>query len=228
LRKLKVIDPVRRQGTVSRADLGELSPMDPPNPYAPPGKVDVPLHELHPFLRDLVEEHVRLKARVQDFEACLASLQEERALSRDVHVRLQAFFHAFDAEFVRHSRKEERDLFPLTRLRLLETGEHSPTRVPVTGVDVLQREHVDSAKAVTTVSALLSTIPLLEDPKSREILLDAAIGTGKEFAEAINLHMFREDQIMFPLAHTLLTSDELDAIARPYAGHIEHTRCERA
>jgi hemerythrin-like domain-containing protein len=218
LKKLKVLDPVVRQPTISCDDHGEFSPMDPPSPYEPPGKVDVAREELHPFLQGLIEEHVGLKARLRDFEACLASLQEERALSRDVHIRLQTFFHAFDVEFVRHNRKEERDLFPLVRIRLLEKGEHSPTDVPVTGVDVLQREHVRAVKEVATITALLSAIPLLEDPDSRERLLTAAIGTGKEFAETLNLHIFREDEIMFPLAHTLLTSDELDAIARPFAG----------
>jgi len=214
-RKLKVIDPVTPQATVTAADKGELSPMDPPDAYAPPGNVDVPVEDLHPFLRGLIEEYVVLKAHVGDFEECLTFLQKERGLSRDAHERLNRFFQVFDQEFARHDRKEERDLFPLLRIRLLEKGEHSPTQV--TGADVLQSEHVEMRKAVTTVGALLSAIPILEDVPSREILLDAAIGTGKEFVEKINLHIFREDEVMLPLEHTLLTTEELDAIGRHYS-----------
>jgi hemerythrin-like domain-containing protein len=215
MRKLKVIDPVVRQPTVSSEDRAEgSSPFDPPDAYAPPARDEVALEDLHPFLRELLEEHTTIKAQLDDFEDCLVTIQKERALPREVFTRLQTFFEFFDTVFIAHNRREERDLFPLIKLRLLEKGEHSPTETPVTGIDVLLGEHLVAAKAVATVSALLSLIPTLPDHRSREVALDVAVGTGRDFIEQVNLHIFREDHVMFPLAHTLLTTAELDEFAR--------------
>lgn len=214
-RKLKVVDPVRPQPEVCGADRGAgLSAFDPPDAYAPPAPGQVAVAEMHPFLQGLVEEHRELKGRLDELERCLATVLEERALSRAVFERLQSFFDYFDKDFVAHNRMEERRLFPLLKARLIAKGEHSQGEELVTGVDVLQNEHVAALKAVASVTSLLSVIPQLPDRASREVVLDLAVGTGNNFIELLNLHIFREDHIMFSLAQTLLTPEELDELAR--------------
>ena len=46
-------DPIRRNVEKNISDEC-LSPMDPPDAYAPPGKVDVDPERIHPFLKELM------------------------------------------------------------------------------------------------------------------------------------------------------------------------------
>ncbi|NIT60223.1 MAG: hypothetical protein GWN00_29655 [Aliifodinibius sp.] len=49
----------------------------------------------------------------------------------------------------------------------------------------------------------------LPDASSRTLVLDAALEQGKTIVELLRLHIFREDNVVFPLAVKYLSNDEL-------------------
>jgi len=50
----------------------------------------------------------------------------------------------------------------------------------------------------------------LKDNEAKAVVFDIAYNNGKELVETIRLHIFREDNTIFPLAQQLLTKEELD------------------
>ena len=68
MKKLKTIDPVSTQPSVCGSDMGGdgVSPMDPPDAYAPPAKGQVEVEDMHPFLQSLAKEHDEIKERLEE------------------------------------------------------------------------------------------------------------------------------------------------------------------
>jgi len=58
----------------------------------------------------------------------------------------------------------------------------------------------------------------LPDERSGMIVLDAALEQGKNLVELLRLHVFREDNVVFPLAHRLISRAEFDAMQSAAAG----------
>ncbi len=55
---------------------------------------------------------------------------------------------------------------------------------------------------------MLGLAPRLPDEGSRMFVYDVAYSNGRELIEMLRLHIYREDHILFPLAHKLITQDE--------------------
>ena len=211
LKQLRDIDPLKRMAE-RQSDQEEFSPMDPPDAYAPPGLDAVPYEAMHPFLRQLMDDHKTVTEELDALEDLLVRLRQE-GVRRDVNQRLSHFFRFLDEEIVRHQVKEEKILFPLLQQRLLDHGEHSHGPVPKTAVDMLEDDHIKVMQLAAVTFNFFGLAPRLPDPASRALVLDAALEQGKTLIELLRLHIFREDNIVFPLAHKHVTSDELDAMA---------------
>ncbi len=119
--KLNRVDPVRKQPDGGMG--AGTSPMDPPDAYAPPSMAPVSAAEMHPFLRQYVDEHVPFLAELNAFEDTIASIQKT-GYSKEADAKLRHFFNFFDEAFIPHSRREEAALFPLLHERLIAKGEH--------------------------------------------------------------------------------------------------------
>ena len=78
-----------------------LSPMDPPDAYAPPGIEPVPAADLHPFLRKFRDEHVPFLEELNAFEAAILSIQKA-GYTREADAKLRHFFQYLDQEFMPH------------------------------------------------------------------------------------------------------------------------------
>jgi len=209
--KLHRLDPLRKQAE-NGLDLGQgLSPMDPPDAYAPPGIEPVPLEALHPFLRQFRDEHLPFMEELNAFEAAILSIQKS-GYTRESDARLRHFFRYFDQEFIPHSRREEASLFPLLNERLIASGEHSSGSDPATATDVMQDEHAKAMQLAAVVVNFLGLVFRLPDEKSGMIVLDAALEQGKNLVELLRLHVFREDTVVFSLAHRLISTTEFDEI----------------
>ena len=50
----------------------------------------------------------------------------------------------------------------------------------------------------------------LPDERSRQILIGAAAAQGKDLIEKLRLHIYREDEVLFALAHNLISTEEFD------------------
>lgn len=207
--KLNRIDPLRKQPERGLDSGNGLSPMDPPDAYAPPSVEPVPTTELHPFLRKFRDEHVPLMEELNAFEEAILSIQKN-GYTKESDTKLRHFFHFFDHEFIPHGRREEATLFPLLHQRLIAAGEHGKGSVPTTATDVMEDEH---AKAMQLAAVILNFLGLafrLPDERSRLIVLDAALEKGKNLVELLRLHVFREDNVVFSLAHRLISRTEFD------------------
>ena len=208
---LKRIDPLRKQAERGLGSGTGLSPMDPPDAYAPPSVEPVPAEALHPFLRKFRDEHVPFMEELNAFEAAILSIQKT-AYTKESDAKLRRFFQFFDHEFIPHSRREEATLFPLLRERLMASGEHGGGSGPTTAADVMEDEHVKAMQLAAVVVNFLGLVFRLPDERSGMIVLDAALEQGKNLVELLRLHVFREDNVVCSLAHRLISTAEFDAM----------------
>ena len=149
-RILNRIDPLRKQAQRGLDGGQGLSPMDPPDAYAPPSVEPVPSAALHPFLRKFRDEHVPFMEKLNAFEAAIVSIQKA-GYTREADAKLRHFFHFFDHEFTPHHRREEAILFPLLHERLIADGEHGRGSVPTTATDMMQDEHARALQLAAVV-----------------------------------------------------------------------------
>ena len=206
---LKLVDPVKKQTLHGLASFEGLSPMDPPDAYAPPSITPVAVADMHPFLQRQVAEHLPFLSEVDAFENTILSIQKN-GYTKEADGRLKHFLNFLDEEFIAHSRREEALLFPLLRQRLLEAGEHGNGDEPQTPVDMMQDEHIKAIQLAAVILNFLGLAFRLPDEQTRLIVLGAAIEQSKFLVELLRLHVFREDNVVFPMAHQLITSAEFD------------------
>lgn len=185
--------------------------MDPPEAFAPPSLDPVAAADLHPFLRELTEQHAGLSRQLDVVEEVLQAV-ESSGFTAQADRALMRFLEAFDRDFVPHSRAEEGILFPLLRERLVAHGEHSKGKVLTTPVDVMAREHLKAIQLAAVVLNLIRVGSCLPDPQSARIVVGAALKEAANLVELLRLHMFREDNILFASAQRLLSTAELTAM----------------
>jgi len=206
---LNRIDPLRKQAERGLDGGQGLSPMDPPDAYAPPSVEPVPAADMHPFLRKFREEHGPFMEELNAFEEAILSVQKA-GYTKESDARLRHFFHYFDQEFSPHHRREEATLFPLLHQRLIAAGEHGKGSDVTTAIDLMQDEHAKALQLAAVVVNFLGLVFRLPDERSGMIVLDAALEQGKNLVELLRLHVFREDNVVFSLAHRLISRAEFD------------------
>ncbi len=208
LKVINQLDPLRRKAE-KEPGMEELSPMDPPDAYAPPNVKPVKYDEMHPVIQKLMDEHKILSAKLETFEETLIALQAD-GITKKGFGQLAEFFEFFDQEIVQHHRKEERSIFPLLHQRLLQSEEHGKGATPVTAVDMMEDDHIQILQLAAVVFNFFGMAMQLPDQHSRVLVLDTAIEQGKKLVELLKLHIFREDNIVFSLANQHITQMEFD------------------
>lgn len=208
-KKLKEEDPIIRNA--EKGNIDELSPMDPPDAYDTERAIGVEYDDLHHNLKELFDEHKDAIAQCDKFEKALNEFKESGFfISLEINAVFNEFFVAFDENIMPHNRKEERGLFPILQKRLLESGEHSDGDDPHTPVDLMEDEHVKMLQLATLSFNFLGLAMRLKDAEAISTTFDIAYNNGKELVEMLRLHIYREDNTLFPLAQKLLTKEELN------------------
>lgn len=213
LKRLKELDPLRPQGSVDFDAQKGTSPFDPPDAYDKPIDNGVTPEDMHPYLRTFVDEHAAHAEHLARLETLVAAIRSEGVVTEQQFAELRGVFGSFDADVVAHNRREERELFPLLRQRMLERGEHSAGPNPVTPVSVLEEEHIEVVRISAVAMGFCALAHRLEDPASRQIVLSIALERCEALIETMRLHIFREDRIAFVLAHEFLSQEEFEALA---------------
>jgi hemerythrin-like domain-containing protein len=207
-KKLKDEDPIIR--TVEKSDdSSELSAMDPPSAYDNERIVGKVEGEMDTFLNDLILEHKEVTEETNLFDAALSKFRDSGfAFTREIDNAFNRFFTYFDDHILTHNRKEEKVFFQLLHKRLIESGEHGTGEEPSTAIDLMEDDHVKFIQLAALSFNLLGLGTRLRDLESRTITYDLAFNTGRELVELLRLHIFREDQTLFPLAQTLLSEED--------------------
>ncbi|GMQ82140.1 MAG: hypothetical protein BMS9Abin05_1584 [Rhodothermia bacterium] len=211
LKKLKEIDPLVRNAE-KHLDQSEFSPMDPPEAYSPPEVDDIDYSDLHSLFQRLMDDHKKIVVSLDAFERVLTDIFEN-GINQNVHARLSEFFRAFDELVLLHSQKEEKILFPTLQVHLLESGDHSQSAERRTAVDMLEDDHVKVIQLAAVTFNFFGLASRLPDPASTAIVMDAAVEQGRALVEALRLHIFRENTVVFPLAQKRISGSELDDLA---------------
>jgi iron-sulfur cluster repair protein YtfE (RIC family) len=201
----------------------ESSPMDPPEAYDIKYAItDVDLESMADSLKSLVNEHEEVISELENFEASLIAFKAEGfRMTKEINDSFAAFFSFFDTDILVHNRKEERHLFPILKQRLIESGEHSQEAIPKTSVDLMEDDHVKFIQLASLTFNILGLAVRLPDKHSQMLTYDVAYNTGIELVELLKLHIYREDNILFPLAHKLLTKAEFSDIEEKMSFSIE-------
>jgi len=202
-------DPIIRMVNKETDGKEELSPMSPPSVFSLPSRDGVSKQEMHPYLQKLMDEHDVLVEQLSIFEGVLEKIPQE-GITKDVDNKLREFFRFFDEEFMTHQRKEEKELFPILSLKLPKVETHIGDSHACTPVEIMEADHIKILQLAAVVFNFFGLCSRMPDPKSRLLILDAAIAQGKSFIELLRLHMFREDQVVFALAHKHIEKDLFD------------------
>lgn len=195
-----------------RATRQAFSPMDLSETFAIPNEDALPYEELHPLLQGFVDEHKRAVEEIDRFERVLTGIKEH-GVGEEAGRELARFFRFFDEHVVPHNRREEKQLFGALRERLLAAGAHSRMEPATTSVDVLESDHTELLQVAAVSFNLFGLGGRLPDHASRAITLDAAVEQGFALVERLRLHIFREDNVVFPLVQKHFEEGELDEIA---------------
>jgi hemerythrin-like domain-containing protein len=214
MNNIKKRDPIKRIVEKGIEEGEELSPMDPPEAYDTNYAIkDVDFESMAESLHSLMDEHKEVISELQNFEASLIAFHKEGfRMTKEVNDSFATFFSFFDNDILVHNRKEERHLFPILKQRLIESGEHSNEPIPKTPVDLMEDDHVKFIQLASLTFNILGLAARLPDKHSRMLTSDVAYNSGIELVELLRLHIYREDNILFPLAQKLLTKVELSDI----------------
>ncbi len=208
-KKLKEEDPIIRNA--EKGEIEELSPMDPPDAFDEKRAIGLDYDGLHDNLKELCDEHKGAILKCDAFEKALIEFKESGFyFTREINDAFNEFFVAFDENIMVHNRKEEKGLFPILQKKLLESGEHSTGENPHTPIDLMEDDHIKMIQLATLSFNLLGLAMRLKDKEDIAVTFDLAYNNGKELAELLRLHIYREDNTLFPMAQELLTEEEFN------------------
>ena len=214
MEKSNEADPLKR---MVEKDTGaeELSPMDPPDAFSPPAKDAVPFELLHPFLQELINEHKTFSEELNEIENTLQDVQKN-GFSRLHNEQFAHFFKCLDEDVIRHQQFEDSLLFPMLEERLIKNEHHSKAEYPKTPVDIMRDEHTKVIQLSALAFNMMSLAFRLPDKKSSLMVLDLSIDQSKQLLEVLKLHIFREDNIIFGLAHKYIEQSEFDSMYKRF------------
>lgn len=208
LKNLQNQDPLKRSVERQTAQ-EEFSPMAPPDAYEPPNIEAVPYEEMPSFIQKLMDEHRVAEDQLEAFEKVLIQLQQHGLVAdKKIDTALRRFFTFIDVTIVPHNLMEEKILFPVLQKKLLEKGEHSTGQFPKTAVDIMEADHIKVMQLAAVTFNFLALSARLPHLASRAIVLDTAIEQGKVIVEMLRLHIFREDKVVYSMAHKYISQEE--------------------
>ena len=205
-------NPVTKANTVSKQEgkwLNDVenSPMD---PHEEKGKLTMKKEDASEAIKRLMAEHQSVLKVIGEFEkGIVAYKMNGYKLTDEINESFSKFFKCLDEDLLPHNRREEKTLFPILNKKLLLAGEHSQGKNPITAIDVMEDDHTKFIQLGALAFNFLGLSTRMVDDRSRFFVLDTAYDTSRELIELIKLHIYREDETLFPLAQKYLSNDEL-------------------
>ena len=148
---------------------------------------------------DLMREHGVLKRVLLVYGEALRRLDARENLPPEALADSAGIIRNFIEDY--HERLEENFLFP--RFRKANTL--------VDLVDVLEAQH-RAGRRVTDATMRLSSLKAIRDPEQRRILADSL----RAFIRMYAPHEAREDTVLFPALHRIVSEHEYDALGEQF------------
>jgi len=164
-----------------------------------------PEEEVSPA-EDLMREHGVLKRVLLVYGEVLRRLDAREDLPPEALADSAGIIRNFIEDY--HERLEESFLFP--RFRKANTL--------VDLVDVLEAQH-RAGRRVTDATMRLSNLKAIRDPEQRRLLADSL----RAFIRMYAPHEAREDTVLFPALHRIVSGHEYDALGEQFEDE-EHRR----
>lgn len=216
MKRLSKTDPLKRNAEKENSlENMEHSPMDPPEAYDDEtSKIeDVKPEEMAEPLKKFMEEHKAATEQIESFEKALTQFKENGyKLTRDISADFNEFFRFFDNDLLSHNQKEEKALFPLLEKFLIEDGEHGNGPDQQTGIDIMEDDHIKFIQLGALTFNLLGLATRFKDARSATFTFDVAYDNGRELIELLRLHIYREDNTLFPLAQKLMNEESFKEV----------------
>ncbi len=209
LKNLNKQDPLKRM-VERQKETEEFSPMDPPDAFKPPNLDEVKYEDLHPFIQSLMDEHKVCNKVIEVFENTLNDLHSN-GFSKNSLEGINDFFSFFDESIIEHNRKEDATIFMCLNSVLLEKEEFS-TGTEKTVVDLMEDDHIKMLQLAAISFNLFGLVTRIPDQGSGMVILDLAVEQSKALIEMLKLHIFREDNVVFPIANKYLSTAVLDVL----------------
>jgi len=208
LNSLNKQDPLKRM-VERQNESEEFSPMDPPDAFQPPALDAVKYEDMHPFLQSLLDEHKVGVKTIDAFENTINTLLTDGFTKASLE-GINDFFSFFDESIMVHNQKEDKTIFAKLNIILRKKEEYS-TGTDKTVVDLMEEDHINMLQLAAISFNLFGLITRIQDEGSRMVILDLAIEQSRALIEIIKLHIFREDNVVFPLVNNYLSIEVLDA-----------------
>ena len=209
LKNLNKQDPLKRM-VERQEETEEFSPMDPPDAFQPPALDEVKYEDMHPIIQTLMDEHKACHKVIETFENTLNELHTNE-FSKNILEGINDFFSFFDESIIEHNRKEDDTIFADLNKILYQKEEFS-TGTEKTVVDLMEDDHTKMLQLAAISFNLFGLITRIPDPSSAMVILDLAVEQTKSLIEMLKLHIFREDNVVFPIANNYLAVEALDAM----------------
>jgi len=209
LKNLNKQDPLKRM-VERQNETEELSPMEPPDAFKPPVLDEAKYENMNPLIQSLMDEHKECNEVVGTFENILNSLHTD-GFSKNTLEGINDFFSFFDDSIIEHNRKEDSTIFLALNATLHKKEEYS-LGTKKTVVDLMEDDHVRMLQLAAISFNLFGLITRIPDDSSRLVILDLAVEQSKALIELLKLHIFREDNIVFPIANKYLSKKVFSAM----------------
>lgn len=211
LKNLNKHDPLKRM-VERQNETEELSPMDPPDAFQPPALDDAKYDDMHPLIQSLMDEHKTCNEVISTFENTLNALHTD-GFSKNTLEGINDFFSFFDESVIVHNKKEDDTIFDSLNTILHEKEEYS-TGTEKTVVDLMEDDHIKMLQLAAISFNLFGLVTRIPDEGSGMVILDLAVEQSKALIEMLKIHIFREDNVVFPIANNYLSLEVLDAMKK--------------
>lgn len=211
-------DKIKRIVEKSAQDEG-YSPMSPPDYYNAPAKItELPYEQLPQSIKTLINQHKDALNHISNIENILIKFKEDGYnYNSEYSSAFKTFFEFFDNTLIPHHQNEDKFLFPLLKKHLINKGEHSKymkNNEYETPIDVMEDDHLKMLQVGSLIFNLLGIFVRIPDPTSRVIIADIVFNKFMELIDLLRIHIYQEENILFPQAVEFLSQEELDQIEK--------------
>ncbi len=163
-------------------------------------------------IEKLIECHDHILAQLSLFNQSLNSVEQQGVVGfLSERENIKKTFEFIDTSIMLHTRDEEEGLFPMLQpkleAKLIGSGGGK------TPVDMMESEHRIVEEVTSRVKSLASMIEKSPHESETSLLLDEFLQKGRWIIQAYQGHIWKENNVLFPMAERLLSVEERKQIA---------------